>query len=112
MITWPVLVFILSPLLAIIGFFFTREFSGRDRAISELQKVTEAMRSSHEISTNELRQTNIELMALVHELRAWALDHFMKRADYVDEHHRLEERISERFEQHERNCPALKRIQT
>jgi len=98
---------IIGALLTAIGFFIAREFSGKDSVIIELRAAIDTLNENNAKTIEELGQTNLELRDLIHELKTWAMEHFMRRNDFTEEHRRLEDRIMERFELHEKNCPAL-----
>ena len=89
---------VIGMLTGMIGFLLTREFSGRDKMIQELRNSIET-----------LQDTNKDLTDLIHEMRAWALEQFMRRVDFEKEHETLEDRIIARIELHERTCIGAKR---
>lgn len=86
---------LIGTLIAALGFFIAREFSGRDKAINELRS-----------SIEELAKSNYDLAIATTEIKNWVLEHYVRRTENEHEHDRLDRRIISGIESHANTCPG------
>ena len=100
------LLVLVAALFGIIGIFIGIVSTGKNKLIERLQIAVVELNTNNLENTKLHAETVQELKDLIHELREWATNSFIKTEDYKPEHRALEKRLTERLELHEKVCPA------